>query len=415
MNDIAAKPRFQGLDVLRGLALLGVFVINIPHMGAGFMQIAPEAPQSLTSLDWQVFLLTNIGLEGAARGLFCLLFGAGAVLLTRRLEAIDKSHASRLYARRQGLLIVFGLVNGLVFLWPGDILFTYGLSALAVIVWIRHWSAQALFLFSTVLLSLLSAFMTLGAAFLAAAAPYDALAQIAQDMGAPRLPPSPLGEDGAAWLMPDRDQEAVARLGGYAQNWGFQFGLWRDLQADWVQIFMVWESAATMALGVGLMRAGVFTGQAPRAVLWRLMIAGYAVALALRIPAYMQGWTTEYGDLWWAGNAIYQPARIAMTLGHLGAILLLVDAVGRNPVIGAFAAYGRMALTHYLSQSVIAALIFSGFGLGLFGSLDIAALTLLAVVIVAAQIAVSPFWLARFGAGPMEQLWRHLAGQPAKS
>ncbi|HEX5378022.1 MAG TPA: DUF418 domain-containing protein, partial [Phenylobacterium sp.] len=134
MSDLSiSRPaeRLTALDVMRGIAVCGILLVNVPGMGQTFMLFRPPLPAMLGSADWQSFIVSELFIKGAMRGLFTLLFGASLILMTRGApDKADPLRAADIYLRRSLGLMALGLVNVLVLLWPGDILFTYGVCGL---------------------------------------------------------------------------------------------------------------------------------------------------------------------------------------------------------------------------------------------------------------------------------------------
>src|SRR5690606_21869330 len=124
--------RIEALDFVRGVALFGILYMNVVAFGLPYAYANPANAGGADGANLWVWAFGEIFVEGTQRGLFSLLFGASAILLTSRLEAAGRRDAADIYARRNLWLIVFGLVDAYLLLWPGDILFLYGLAALAL-------------------------------------------------------------------------------------------------------------------------------------------------------------------------------------------------------------------------------------------------------------------------------------------
>ena len=133
MNQTAKRPfafspvqsgqRINSLDVLRGIALLGILLMNINGMGLPFSYVDPTIIGNEVSLNVKVWAINSMLFEGTMRGLFTLLFGAGVILLTSRLVKKGAGiETADIYYRRILWMLLFGLVNVYIFLWHGDIL-----------------------------------------------------------------------------------------------------------------------------------------------------------------------------------------------------------------------------------------------------------------------------------------------------
>ena len=136
------RLRFDALDVVRGIAVLGILLMNIEEMGTPKAAWAYPPLISWTGADQTVWWLRDVLAKGTMRGLLSLLFGAGFILMTTRAGRDDGKVADA-YHRRNIWLVLFGLVHGYLILWPGDILLIYGAVGLFLFPW-RHWPPQRL-------------------------------------------------------------------------------------------------------------------------------------------------------------------------------------------------------------------------------------------------------------------------------
>src|SRR5687768_4123660 len=127
-----AAVRIEALDFVRGAALFGILLMNITGFGLPDAYTNPVNAGGATGANLWAWIVAQVGFEGTQRALFSMLFGASAILLTSRLEAAGRADAADIYFRRNLWLIGFGLVNAFLFLWWGDILYTYGVIALFI-------------------------------------------------------------------------------------------------------------------------------------------------------------------------------------------------------------------------------------------------------------------------------------------
>ena len=174
-----------------------------------------------------------------------------------------------------------------------------------------------------------------------------------------------------------------------------------------LHIYALPRTFGLFLLGALVWRAGFFRATAPRkflvvAACSMLAMGAWLTIAAARGEAF--GW-----QLNWPAGAIFQsPAQLVLAGGYGAAIVVLADhAMGRK-LMGWAGPLGRMAFTNYLIQSIILSWIFYGFGLALFGRLSVPQSLAVALVIYAAQAALSAWWLSRFRFGPVEWLWRSL-------
>jgi uncharacterized protein len=115
--------RIIALDFVRGAALFGILLMNITAFGmVGQAYGDPTVAGGAEGANLWSWIITQVGFEGTQRGLFSILFGAGVILFTSRLEAAGRSDTADIYFRRNMWLVGFGLLNGFLLLWSGDIL-----------------------------------------------------------------------------------------------------------------------------------------------------------------------------------------------------------------------------------------------------------------------------------------------------
>lgn len=396
-----AAQRLVALDVVRGVAVLGILIANIIAFG-----------QPTTAYSWPGAFLTPPGpfadalwgaqlvlVDGKFRGLFALLFGAGMVLFLRGAEA--KGLGRELLARRLGWLALFGLCHWAL-LWRGDILFAYAAAGFAVLGFTRwDWPRQ---------LALGLAIYLLGAVFsFAASVPVAATAQ------GHFAPGSHLAGVQAALRATEHADLAEARAEGALIAAG-EFGgrvvhnLHHHLAALPAETaFTLLEIAPLMLIGMGLLNLGWFSGGVParrqRRWGWGLWLAGTAATIPVARVAMARGIT--YWDAFAAFNGWIVLPHLASALG-LAALLALWGARASGRAARLLAGAGRCAFTNYVGTSALAWLVFSGAGLGLFGTLGRVELYGIVLGFWAVMLAWPAWWLARFRHGPLEWLWRCL-------
>ena len=407
-----AARRIEALDFVRGVALFGILLMNITGFGLPDAYTNPQNSGGATGLNLVAWIITEIGFEGTQRALFSMLFGASVILFTSRLEAEDRADAADIYMRRNLWLVGFGMINAFVLLWHGDILFTYGITALCLFPFRR---LAAKWLMAIGLAGLLA-----GAVWnfcesrtaLNAYAPYAA-ATAAHDAGADLTPDQDAAI--AAWerqrsnfkSSPDEIASAIReQTSGYFRalahiapiNVIFQtYGLYRYF----------FDVFGMMLIGMALFKLGVLTLQRRPGLYVAMVLGGYAIGLLTN------AWETKHIiDGGFSTRAFtevtttYDLGRLGMTVGHLGLLLLFVRSGVLRPVRRAFAAVGRMAITNYLMHSAICLVLF--ILMGWYGQLERYQLYYVVFAIWAFQLVFSPFWLRYFRFGPVEWLWRSL-------
>lgn len=403
MGAVTQSERILTLDVLRGVAVMGIFSVNVISFAmpeAAYFN--PAAYGGTHGASLAVWAANFVLVDGKMRGLFSLLFGASALLVIQRAEAAGLD-PRRVHFRRMAWLLVFGLCHFFL-LWYGDILTLY--AVMGFLLWpFRNKPVRTLLLWAGGLLVLDLALMGFfGWAFIAAeaaaTAPQANAAAIAtwQGMAGDFMPPS---------------AEALARdLALYRGSWA---GIVAHRAAtDWSDPLMqlafgTAETLGYMLLGMAGLKSGFLTGTwEPR----RYRRIG-AMGLAVGIPGFaLLGWndwrtgfrtSILFADFF----AVATPFRLAMMAGYAALIVLFARRPGwlRDRI----AAAGRAAFTNYLGASLLASLLCDGYGLGLFGRLTRWEAWLVAPLFWAIMLLWSKPWLERYRYGPFEWAWRSLA------
>lgn len=411
-----ADDRIGLLDVTRGIAVLGILLMNVTGMGLPYAYDDPTIWGIESGIDFTVWRVMSLFVEGTQRGLFTLLFGASALLfLERHATRTPETRPSTLYFRRMLWLIAFGLVNGYVLLWSGDVLFYYGVAGLILFVF-RNLPPRRLLL-------LAAAFMILQTLISVSEwqdfREAEALAQAAsarQAQGLPMMDGDQEALDAFNVLLsefrpPRENLEAhVANVrASYASAFAALSGDTRYMQSEFFFRHGLVECLGMMLFGMALLKLGVLTGARSTRVYLAMMIVGYVIGLSVNLSELRQIESELFSpDVLLRTFTTYDLGRIPMTVGHLGLIALLHRSRWFAGASRVLAAVGQMALTNYLSQSLFCLFIFTGAGLALYGQLARHELYYIVVAIWIVQLIWSPLWLRHFRYGPTEWLWRSL-------
>ena len=408
--------RIGMLDATRGIAVLGILIMNVTGFGLPMAYDDPTNWGGSAGADLAVWSIAALFFEGTMRGLFTLLFGAGALLFLQRHAARNPGLLpADLYFRRTMWLIVFGLVNGYLLLWPGDILYYYGVVGLLLFVF-RNVAPRKLVVAAAIIMVLQTAvtfaeWYGYREASNAAAAAQEARAagkvltenqdKAIETFATTNEEFKPSQEDLGKMVRSVR-KSYLSALGLVAQeSWHYE--------TTFFFRHGLLECLGMMLLGMALLKYGVLTGAASRRVYANMMLAGYAVGLIVNLFETSNLVRAQFAvESLVASYLTYDLGRIPMTLGHLGLIGLLYQAPALSGAMRRLAATGQMALTNYLSQSVICMFVFTGAGLALYGQLDRHELYYVVVAIWIVQLIWSRLWLRRFRFGPAEWLWRSL-------
>jgi uncharacterized protein len=390
-----AKPamgndRIVSLDVLRGVALLGILTMNIQAFAMiRPAYVFPHALGELTGWNYIVWLAGTILARGKFLTIFNMLFGAGIVLMAERQRAIGRRAAGVHYPRMFVLLFI-AMVHAYL-IWDGDILYDYAVCGMAVfLVWRMRPSLLIIFgllLFGLTTFNSWQFFLSSGS--------WD--------------------EDRLWWYCnyshPPEDL-IVWMNDFYHADW---WSIFKDrVRSSWweqTRTFArtgAWSTMGLMLLGMALYKLGVLTGKLrSRTYVW-LLIGGLMAGLAMTITGIYNleamEWETFYTMM--AGRVYIIWGAIPMALAWISLVMLACKHGWITWLGRCLASVGRMALTNYLAQSVLCTTIFYGYGLDLFGQLSLVEQLGVVLAIWILQMIWSPVWLSVFQFGPMEWFWR---------
>ncbi|NNB95421.1 DUF418 domain-containing protein [Corallococcus exiguus] len=406
-GPVELSERVHLLDALRGFALLGVFVSNSLSWFSGRSLLPNEQAQALAApmLEVVVRQLYAFFVDQKFVTLFSLLFGLGFALQMTRAEGRGTSIVP-VYRRRLLVLLGIGLVH-MFAIWVGDILSTYALVGFVLLLF-RQRSDRTVLTWVAVLFVVLP--LTLS---------------IAQRFGPELMHGKEAAEQAA---KATRDLEAAHRT-------AFLSGLSSEsvLTSQKANALFAWQNLPNpgrpiwLCIILGRFLLGLWTGRQKlledverhRKLLVRVMAWGLGVGSAvatLSLVLYLRSRGTPGGPWgqtsqppWMVGmRTLREVGYLFMGCGYAAAFALLFQKERWRKVLGVLTPAGRMALTLYLTQSVISIALYDGWGLGLVGHTPPSRTVLLCLGVFAAQVAFSHWWLARFRFGPVEWLWRSL-------
>jgi uncharacterized protein len=401
--------RLPALDLIRGVAILGIVLVNIDFFMAPTEGMEPKVPVTWWG-DRVAAALTMFFAQGKMISQLAILFGAGLALQADRARAAGRPFAGY-YIRRQALLFFIGLAHALL-LWYGDILASYAIVGMGALLLSRLgqrgllWCVAGLLLWvygRAVVGTILAAVFGGEAALATARGEQPAAAATALDET-----PNRFGEISRT-LKQHTGKDSETRI--------YQCGTWGEMVinrvlnlAMYVAIFwfiVAWLVLACFLLGIYLLRRGVFHDvNAHRPFLLRLTAFGLGAGVPLHVAAVgAYVWNPDG----WIHNIFSQLGALPLALGYVGLTVLWANSGRARWLQSTLQAVGRMALTNYLLQSVICGFVFYSYGLAWFGTMGHAAGLLVVFAVWLFELCLSPVWLRHFEMGPVEWLWRSLA------
>ena len=388
-QPIDLKNRIHSLDLLRGFAVLGILIMNI----TSFSQISmaymnPTIGAGLEGYNQYFHAFNYIFADTRFMSIFSMLFGAGVVLFTQRIEAKGKRVAA-LHYKRMFWLLLFGLIHA-YFIWVGDILVAYAICG-SLVFFFRKKSIRTLFIMAVILflIPISLKFMTYYGM------PADAL------------------ESTFAFFHPSAEQiasQTQAMRGSYLEQMPLRVEDAIQIQTLVFMIEMFWRASAMMLLGMILYRKGILSAEKSTAYYKKLMWVGFVPGLILSGIGLSQVYASEWNAAYVMNiGANYKfVSGLFMALGYIGLVIWCYKKGIFKKFQNRLRATGRMAFTNYIGMSVICTLLFNGHGLGLFGTLDRLQQFLIVISVWVLILIISPLVLKNYRLGPLEWLWRKL-------
>jgi uncharacterized protein len=392
-GPVTAKERIQSIDVMRGVALLGILAMNIQDfsmIGQAYMN--PTAYGDLHGLNYAVWYVCMLFADLKFMSIFSMLFGAGVYLMTSRIEAAGQNPGP-IHYRRMFWLAIFGCLHGYL-LWTGDILFTYALGGFFVFL-SRKWRPRTLII-SGLLFTAVSTVLFVGSYASMPYWPKQNVDQMRENMWMPTQAKmnKDLAVHRAGWLGEEKER-ATENLGNQIQG----------------NIFLAfWRAYGLMLVGMGLFKLGVFSAKLPA----RMYVWFIAAGLLVGIPIIAFGVHQEFAHHWDLRQAFFLDfqynywASLLVCLFWIGLVMLVCQKGWLTGARRRLGAVGRMAFTNYLTHTFVCTFLFYGWGLGLYGRISRTEQFGIVLAIWAAQLIISPWWLDRFRFGPFEWIWRSL-------
>jgi len=421
---VALADRIKSIDSIRGFALLGILLMNIPGFAFGFLEGNIMSDVSLgphSGYDFLTVKTVEIFFNGTMRGLFSMLFGAGMMLfMMNKKEAPGQPAVAIYYYRRLLWLVFFGLINAFVLLWFGDILFYYGLFGMLLFAF-RKLAPKWLLMLGLVCILF---------GMIYSAWDWSETRSIRNNyveaMTAKKEKKLLTDEQKQAvsiwtrWNTP-RPKSDTAEVNPVNRKMRSGYiTVFKELlpQTASFEVFLTyfdaWDMLAMMFIGMALFGWGFFTGKLSTQtyVLW--LIAGYGIGIPFGFFLFNQSWYTYDRfalrvDRWRMDPYVFgEFRRLLITIGHASLIMLTIRLKIVPWLMRALAAVGQMAFTNYLMQSIICTFFFFGYGFGYFGKLHYHQIYYVVGAVWIFQLIFSSIWLRYFRFGPFEWVWRSL-------
>lgn len=420
--------RIEFLDVLRGFALLGIFAMNLPFFAfSAHAYINPQLEGGFDGIHYFTWLFKHLFFDQKMLSIFSMLFGAGTIIFTER-QSKKKDRSNALLWRKLFWLFLIGIIHAYI-IWEGDILVSYSISA-ALVYLFRRFSPFWLILISVAL-------FICGMSILSAQGYYFTLTREMHEQEIRLLEqgksvPENIEALARAWTgVIDKEsreilvegiretiepgpelleEERNAVLGSFLERVRYRAPEVFLYQSLVYLMWILWKLCGLMLLGMALYKLGVLSGTRSRTFYLRMALTCFGLGFFANVLSVLALHFTNFDAALWflyVGHFNYVSS-VLIALGYSACIMLICKSNILTSLRLALGSVGRMSLTNYLLQSLIAAFLFFGWGLGWYSFLQRAELIPLILLVWAFQILFSSFWLKRFCLGPIEWVWRSL-------
>lgn len=416
LQPVNLTERIHSMDVVRGVALLGILLMNITGFELPYAYSDPTVYGGASGLNLKAWWADAMFFEGTMRGMFSMLFGAGVVVfMSRSTGPTGDIRVANAFFRRLLWLLLFGVIHAYLLLWDGEILYPYALVGMFAFSF-RNWKPRYLVLGAAVLILCSAALATKD--YLKDKIAYNkytaAEAKKTQGIAWSKKDSTALNE----WkeLVSERkaDQEKIGkRIKEY--NKGYFSVLWykasinQMMQTFVMYRYFFWDILAMMLLGMAFFKTGILKAERSTKFYVVMLLVGYAVGLSVNY--YETNYLIKNGFSVLSmsrAELTYDAGRLGMTIGHVALIMLFVKSGILGFLRRSLAAVGTMAFSNYIMQTIICNTVFLGIGFGLYGKLQRYELYYVVFSVWIFQLIISPVWLKYFRFGPLEWVWRSL-------
>ena len=413
-RPVNRAARITSVDCVRGFAVLGILLMNIVGMGMyGAAYVDPTVAGGATGVNFWIWAVMHVLVDGKMRCLFSMIFGASTILLTSRLES--RRDAADIYYRRIIWLLLFGILHAYL-LWWGDILYTYALCAFILYPFRNNPSKRLLIIGGS--LVLVNVLVYIGGGFAQREIIQNGRAdQHAIDQGK-KLTDEQQQEftEYQQWrrafqptpeqLKHDAEQWRGNPLQVIKQRATIVFAFFHEAPYYAPDNLDAWSM---MFIGMALMKLGVLSAARSRKFYLVLLAIGYGIGVPINCYTtwviVRNGFDPVVSTF---TNSAYDVGRLLVAAGHLSLVILIIQARWLTGLMRVLGAVGQMALTNYVLQSLITAFVFSGYGFRLYGRVERYQLYYVVAGIWVFEMIASPIWLRHFQFGPLEWVWRSL-------
>lgn len=395
LTALPIAERISILDVLRGFALMGILIMNMPGFSYSGWHESDGSHYWPLQVDQLAEQVRNALFSGKFNSLFSVLFGLGFTIQFARMQQQDPLGADRLYLRRLLMLLVIGVVHAFVF-WTGDVLHVYAILGIVLLFGLRKVSDRGLVL------------VMVGCLVYPLIASLLRVAFVSKEFVASRVA---LGKGFAL------TNDAAYGAGSF---WATAWENMRMMAHDYGNLYSLWGTFGWYVSMTLTMLLGVLAGRRRWAqripelmpqikrLTWVMLVVGLALS-ATATMIWEANRTPGPSLIKTFAGLCYNISRPMLMVFYVLLIVQLFQHQTWKRLFRPFELAGRMPLTNYLMQTAICTTLFYGWGFGLWAKVGPAAgLALSVFIFFAVQVPWSYWWLRKHERGPMEALWARM-------
>ena len=412
---VTGSERFTSIDTLRGIAVLGILVMNIYAFA---MPIAAYSnPLALGGTEWfniGTWYFTHLIFDQKFMTIFSTLFGAGLIMMSTRAESRGSKYAGVWYRRNFWLLLI-GAMHGYL-IWFGDILFSYALMGMLIFPF-RKRKPRTLIIIAVFMLPVALLTSYAGGFYVeklqVSVAEIEQVQESGEELSEEQTTTLEEWEAMMVFMAPPDEQVAKdlkAYMGNYPDIVVHRAPMVMGMQTQAILAFLLWRVGGLMLLGMALMKLNILSAERSTAFYRKMLLAGYGIGLPITLFSIYFVTANQWDHIFMfrIGMAPNYIGSVFVALGHIALVMLIVKSGALKRLMQRFAAVGRMAFTNYLLHSIILTTVFYGYGFGLYGQVSRFWQMAFVVIVIGLQMIVSPLWLKHYRFGPAEWVWRSL-------
>lgn len=374
LQPVSTNERVKAIDLMRGFSLFGILIINMLAFHSPFSYIDPYKWFN-GNLNEGMYLVIDIFIQASFYPLFAMLFGYGLAMQFMRAEAKQRPFMP-VAVKRLAVLLLFGIIHAFL-IWYGDILITYAIMGFLLIGMIRLPSSW-LMSFAAIIYAVPHVLL-LGIMFIAAAADPNIY----------------------VGYMEIESSIQSYQSGSFAEIFSQRLADWTYSNNFLNYIILTATILPFLMVGAAAGKWRLIERTQEKRKLWLfLAIVPLSIGLLLKSAPFL--FEPNYAFVYL--QDIFGGPLVA--IGYAAIIALLAQKNSMQKLLSPLAKVGRMSLTIYITQSILATLIFYSYGFGLYGQVDLLTGTLIAIGIFVVQLIFAELWFEKFSRGPLETVWR---------